>query len=55
VAYWLLIVFFTLFHIANLMGPPPPSTEMVSWSANMLWLFVFWAWRVEKEDDIKKA
>ncbi len=49
VAYWLLIVFFTVFHIANLMSPPPPSTEMVSWSANMLWLFVFWAWWVEKE------
>jgi hypothetical protein len=47
-SYWLLIVFFTLFHIANLIGPPPPSTEMVSWSANALWLFVFWAWTIER-------
>lgn len=49
VSYWLLIGFFTLFHVMNLLGPPPPSTIAVSWSANLLWLFVLWAWWVEKK------
>ncbi|HWA33956.1 MAG TPA: metal-dependent hydrolase [Cyclobacteriaceae bacterium] len=49
VGYWMLIGFFVLFHIANLMGPPPPSVEAVSWSANLLWIFVGWAWWVERD------
>lgn len=49
VSYWLLIGVFTLFHVMNLLGPPPPSTVAVSWSANLLWLFVLWAWWVEKK------
>ncbi len=48
VSYWLLIGVFTLFHVMNLLGPPPPSTIAVSWSANLLWLFVLWAWWIEK-------
>ena len=49
VAYWSLIGFFVIFHIINLTSPPPPSVEMVSWSANALWIFVGWAWWVERE------
>ena len=51
-AFWFLIIFFTGIHLMNLLGPPPPSTLAVAWSANLMWLFVLWAWWIEKE---KKA
>lgn len=49
IAYGLLIGFLLVVHILNLLGPPPPSTSMVAWSANLMWLIVLWAWWVEKE------
>jgi hypothetical protein len=33
----------------NLIGPPPPSGEMVAWVAMLIWIFVAWAWWVEKK------
>jgi membrane-bound metal-dependent hydrolase YbcI (DUF457 family) len=48
-AFWSLIVFFLLVHFMNLLGPPPPSVTAVAWSANLMWLFVLWAWWVEKK------
>jgi len=49
VAFWSLFVVFLLIHFMNMFGPPPPSTNAVAWSANLMWLFVFWAWWIEKE------
>ena len=48
-AFWLLIAFFLVIHLMNLFGPPPPNTMAVAWSANLMWLFVLWAWWIEKE------
>ena len=48
-AFWSLIIFLVLIHIANLVGPPPPSVTAVAWAGNLTWLFVLWAWWVEKE------
>jgi len=49
IAFWSLILFFGVIHVMNLMGPPPPNVEAVAWSANLMWLFVAWAWWIEKE------
>ncbi|HSF44791.1 MAG TPA: metal-dependent hydrolase [Chitinophagaceae bacterium] len=49
IAFWSLIGFFLFSHIMNLLGPPPPSGEMVAWAAMAMWIFVFWAWWVEKK------
>ncbi len=48
-AFWSLIVVFLIIHFMNLLGPPPPSVAAVAWSANLMWLFVLWAWWVERE------
>lgn len=49
IVYWSLIIFFFIVHVLNLVGPPPPSGEMVAWAANAMWLFVAWAWWIEKK------
>ncbi|MFH6770088.1 metal-dependent hydrolase [Gaetbulibacter aquiaggeris] len=49
VVFWSLVVVFLLIHFMNIFGPPPPSIYAVAWSANLMWLFVFWVWWIEKK------
>ena len=53
IAFWSLIAFLLVIHVMNLtmalLGPPPPSIESVAWSANLIWLFIIWAWWIEKK------
>ncbi len=48
IAFWALICVFLALHFMNLLGPPPPSTMAVAWTANLSWLFVLWAWWIER-------
>lgn len=47
-AFWALIAFFLLIHFMNLFGPPPPSMKAVAWGAMLQWLFVIWAFWVDR-------
>ena len=49
IAFWSLIIFLLAVHFANIFGPPPPSINAVAWSANLMWIIVFWAWWIEKK------
>jgi len=49
IAFWSLIIFLLAIHFINIFGPPPPSINAVAWSANLMWIFVVWAWWVEKK------
>lgn len=48
VAFWLLVTMFIIVHMMNVLGPPPPSVNAVVWSANLMWLFIIWAWWIER-------
>jgi hypothetical protein len=48
ISFWLLIGFFLISYLSNLLGPPPPKPEAVAWTANLMWLFVIWGWWIEK-------
>jgi hypothetical protein len=37
-------VFAALAHIANIVGPPPPSVTALAWGAQASWLLPIWAW-----------
>lgn len=37
------VAFLALVWVANLFGPPPPSSEAVAWTALSMWLLVAWA------------
>jgi hypothetical protein len=48
IAFWALIVFLLIIHLMNIFGPPPPTVNAIAWSGNLMWLFVLWAWWIEK-------
>ncbi len=47
-AFWGLALVLFFIYIANIFGPPPPSVEMVNISTFGLWLFVAWAFWVDR-------
>lgn len=49
IVFWSLIASFFAIHMMNLFGPPPPSENAVAWAGNLSWLFVIWAWWIEKK------
>jgi hypothetical protein len=46
-ALWGLVGFLVVVYVANSLGPPPPSSVAVAWSAQALWLLIAWAWWVD--------
>ncbi len=49
VSFWSLIGLLLVIHIMNLNAPAPPSAEAVAWSAILVWVFIIWAWWIEKK------
>lgn len=45
---WALLAFLVVVYVSNLLGPPPPSAELVSWSALALWLLVAWGYWIDR-------
>lgn len=48
IALWSLVVFLSVMYLMNLFGPPPPSTDAIAWAGLSMWLFVLWAWWIER-------
>ncbi|MCP4884144.1 MAG: hypothetical protein GY908_10155 [Flavobacteriales bacterium] len=49
IAFWSLIGFLLIIQVMSFFGPPPPDVNSIVWSANLVWIFVFWAWWIEHE------
>ncbi len=47
-ALWGLIIFFLAIYLMSLFGSPPPNQNAIAWAGNLQWLFVIWAWWVDK-------
>lgn len=43
-----LVIFLLAVYVANVFGPPPPSTTAVAWSAQAMWLIVAWGFWVDR-------
>jgi len=48
VALWALVLLLGAIYFANLFGPPPPSSLGIAITALAMWLFVPWAWWIDK-------
>lgn len=48
IALWALVVFLGLAYITNVTSPPPPNWQAVAWTAIAQWLFVPWAWWIDR-------
>lgn len=47
-AFFALISVLAAFYFAALYGPPPPSTSAIAAAGNLMWLFVIWAYWVDR-------
>jgi hypothetical protein len=43
-----LVAFLIAIHVGNIFGPPPPSAEAIAWVGHAQWLFVIWAFWVDR-------
>jgi membrane-bound metal-dependent hydrolase YbcI (DUF457 family) len=48
IGLWSLTVVMLVIYFGNTFGPAPPSSAAVAWSANGIWLFVLWAYFVDR-------
>jgi membrane-bound metal-dependent hydrolase YbcI (DUF457 family) len=55
VGFWALVAFLGVVYIANLLGPPPPSTAAVAWSAQGMWLIVAWGYWIDRHRHARGA
>jgi len=46
--FWALVVFLVAVSVGNIVGPPPPDISVVTVAGNASWLFVLWAYWVDK-------
>jgi len=46
--FWALIIVLALIYAANVFGPPPPNVRVLAVVALFQWLFVFWAYWVDR-------
>lgn len=49
IAFWSLIGFLLIIQFMNFFGPIPNDIDSVAWGANLVWLFIIWAWWIERE------
>jgi len=45
---WTLVAFFAVMYAANILGPPPPSINVVAIGGNAGWLLVLWAYWIDR-------
>lgn len=47
-SFWSLIVFLVIIYISNLFGPPPPSADAIPYVGLAMWLFIPWAFWIDR-------
>jgi hypothetical protein len=55
IGFWSLVGLLTAIYAANLFGPPPPEISAIAIAGNASWLFVLWAYWVDKHREPKSA
>ena len=48
IGLWALVLFLLAVYSANVLGPAPPSTTAVAWSAQAMWLIVAWGFWIDR-------
>lgn len=48
ISFWALIVFLAVIYVMNMFGPPPPSVEAIGYAGLLQWLFIPWAYWIDR-------
>ncbi len=46
--FWGLILFLVVIYVMNFFGPPPPSTQAIGYAGLLQWIFIPWAYWIDK-------
>jgi FtsH-binding integral membrane protein len=52
--FWSLIILLAVIYIVNIAGPPPPDVDAIGWAGLLLWLFVLWAYWIDRHRIIRE-
>lgn len=53
IALWSLVVFLGIIYVANMTSPPPPNPRAIGFAGLAQWLFVPWAWWIDKHREVR--
>jgi hypothetical protein len=45
---WSLVIFLVIIWLANFLGPPPPNERAIAIAGNAAWLFILWAYWIDR-------
>lgn len=48
IGLWSLVIFFLIIQASNILGPPPPNVMAIAWAGQLQWLFVIWAYWIDR-------
>ena len=48
IGFWALVAVLVMIYVGNITGPPPPNWSVIAIAGNASWLFVLWAYWVDK-------
>jgi hypothetical protein len=48
ITFWALIAFLSISYLMSVFGPPPPSVEAIGYAGLLQWLFIPWAYWIDK-------
>jgi hypothetical protein len=51
---WLLVLLLILGHVAGLLAPPPASANAIGWAAQVQWIYILLAYRVDGKRGLKE-
>ena len=52
-ALWSLVVLLAVFYVTTFFGPPPPSVDFIKYGGLTGWLFVPWAWWIDRNRSLR--
>ncbi len=53
-AFWALAAFLAIIQVLNMTGPPPPNVTAIAWAGQLQWLFVIWAYWLDRNRESTK-
>jgi len=53
VALWAMVLLLAAFYAMSFFGPPPPSVDVIKYGGLTGWLFVPWAWWIDRNRELR--
>jgi hypothetical protein len=47
------VAFLLIIHFANAFGSPPPNANAIAWAGQLQWLFIIWAYWIERNREAR--